>query len=75
MTKTCAIPAGGNDLLTPAVATKFAIRAKVADMKTTTLERSGLRVSHIASGTWQLGGEWGSFDEDAPVAEPSPETM
>ncbi|MET8878235.1 hypothetical protein [Nocardia sp. NPDC004604] len=44
-------------------------------MKTTTLERSGLRVSHIASSTWQPGGEWGSFDEDAPVAGPSPETM
>src|SRR4030081_1600255 len=37
-------------------------------MKTTTLGRSGLEVSRIAFGTWQLGGEWGHFDEDAAVA-------
>jgi aryl-alcohol dehydrogenase-like predicted oxidoreductase len=37
-------------------------------MKTTTLGRSGLEVSRIAFGTWQLGGEWGQFDEDAAVA-------
>jgi aryl-alcohol dehydrogenase-like predicted oxidoreductase len=37
-------------------------------MKTTTLGRSGLEVSRIAFGTWQLGGEWGSFDEDAAIA-------
>jgi aryl-alcohol dehydrogenase-like predicted oxidoreductase len=36
-------------------------------MKTTTLGRSGLRVSRIAFGTWQLGGDWGRFDEDAAV--------
>ncbi|MFF4755703.1 aldo/keto reductase [Streptomyces sp. NPDC002514] len=30
----------------------------------TTLGRSGLRVSRIAFGTWQLGGDWGSFDEE-----------
>src|SRR4030081_1266018 len=36
-------------------------------MKTTTLGRSGLHVSRIAFGTWQLGGEWGRFDEDAAV--------
>jgi aryl-alcohol dehydrogenase-like predicted oxidoreductase len=36
-------------------------------MKTTTLGRSGLHVSRIAFGTWQLGGEWGHFDEDAAV--------
>jgi aryl-alcohol dehydrogenase-like predicted oxidoreductase len=36
-------------------------------MKTTTLGRSGLHVSRIAFGTWQLGGDWGHFDEDAAV--------
>ena len=36
-------------------------------MKTTTLGRSGLQVSRIAFGTWQLGGDWGHFDEDAAV--------
>src|ERR1700676_1703875 len=36
-------------------------------MKTTTLGRSGLHVSRIAFGTWQLGGEWGHFDEDAAI--------
>jgi aryl-alcohol dehydrogenase-like predicted oxidoreductase len=30
---------------------------------TTTLGRSGLEVSRVAFGTWQLGGDWGSFDE------------
>src|SRR3979490_1852423 len=34
-------------------------------MKMATLGRSGLHVSRIAFGTWQLGGEWGRFDEDA----------
>ena len=37
-------------------------------MKNTTLGRSGLNVSRIAFGTWQLGGDWGRFDEDAAVA-------
>src|SRR3954453_21580091 len=37
-------------------------------MKTTTLGRSGLEVSRIAFGTWQLGGDWGQFDEDAAIA-------
>ena len=37
-------------------------------MKTTMLGRTGLRVSRIAFGTWQLGGEWGPFDEDVAVA-------
>lgn len=32
-------------------------------MQTTRLGRSGLEVSRIAFGTWQLGGEWGRFDE------------
>ena len=34
----------------------------------TTLGRSGLEVSRIAFGTWQLGGDWGAFDEDTAVA-------
>ena len=37
-------------------------------MKNTILGRSGLNVSRIAFGTWQLGGDWGQFDEDAAVA-------
>ena len=37
-------------------------------MKTTILGRSGLEVSQIAFGTWQLGGDWGKSDEDAAVA-------
>lgn len=32
-------------------------------MRTTTLGRTGLDVSRIAFGTWQLGGDWGGFDE------------
>jgi aryl-alcohol dehydrogenase-like predicted oxidoreductase len=36
-------------------------------MKMITLGRSGLHVSRIAFGTWQLGGEWGQFDEDAAI--------
>lgn len=34
-------------------------------MQYTTLGKTGLNVSRIAFGTWQLGGEWGSFDEKA----------
>jgi hypothetical protein len=36
-------------------------------MKTTTLGKTGLQVSRIAFGTWQLSGDWGTFDKD--VAE------
>lgn len=36
-------------------------------MRYTTLGRTGLNVSRIAFGTWQLGGEWGSFDESAAI--------
>jgi hypothetical protein len=36
-------------------------------MKTMILGRSGLRVSRIAFGTWQLGGDWGGFDEAVAV--------
>ncbi|WP_216209243.1 aldo/keto reductase [Amycolatopsis aidingensis] len=37
-------------------------------MRTTTLGRSGLNVSRIAFGTWQIGGDWGEFDEDTAIA-------
>ena len=37
-------------------------------MHTVTLGRTGLDVSPIAFGTWQLGGEWGPFDEQEAVA-------
>jgi aryl-alcohol dehydrogenase-like predicted oxidoreductase len=37
-------------------------------MKITTLGRSGLQVSRIAFGTWQLGGDWGQFEEDTAIA-------
>jgi hypothetical protein len=36
-------------------------------MKTTVLGRGKLRVSTVAFGTWQLGGEWGGFDEAAAL--------
>ena len=36
-------------------------------MRAITLGRTGLEVSRIAFGTWQLGGEWGSFDEAAAI--------
>ncbi|OZM74292.1 general stress protein [Amycolatopsis antarctica] len=32
-------------------------------MRTTTLGRSGLEVSRVALGTWQIGGDWGPFEE------------
>ncbi|MGA2970666.1 MAG: aldo/keto reductase [Acidimicrobiales bacterium] len=37
-------------------------------MKYVTLGKSELRVSRIAFGTWQLGGDWGSTDSDAAVS-------
>jgi aryl-alcohol dehydrogenase-like predicted oxidoreductase len=37
-------------------------------MDNVTLGRSGLKVSPICFGTWELGGEWGSFDEKAAIA-------
>jgi aryl-alcohol dehydrogenase-like predicted oxidoreductase len=40
----------------------------VAVMNSVTLGRTGLEVSPIAFGTWQLGGEWGEFDEQQAVA-------
>jgi hypothetical protein len=39
-----------------------------AETKTTILGRSGLEVSPIALGTWQLGPDWGSFDEREAIA-------
>ncbi|HEX4752608.1 MAG TPA: aldo/keto reductase [Solirubrobacterales bacterium] len=36
-------------------------------MRKTNLGRSGLEVSPISFGTWQLGGDWGSFDESAAI--------
>lgn len=37
-------------------------------MKTIILGKSGLEVSRVAFGTWQLGGEWGSFDPEKAKA-------
>jgi aryl-alcohol dehydrogenase-like predicted oxidoreductase len=37
-------------------------------VKTIALGATGLEVSRIAFGTWQLGGEWGAVDEDAAIA-------
>ena len=33
-----------------------------------TLGMTGIEVSPVAFGTWQLGGEWGQFDEDEGIA-------
>jgi aryl-alcohol dehydrogenase-like predicted oxidoreductase len=35
--------------------------------ETTTLGRTGLEVSRIAFGTWELGGDWGGFDEGEAI--------
>jgi aryl-alcohol dehydrogenase-like predicted oxidoreductase len=37
-------------------------------MDTVTLGMTDLKVSRIAFGAWELGGEWGSFDESAAIA-------
>lgn len=37
-------------------------------MKTVVLGRSGLEISPITLGTWQLGGDWGPVDEDTAIA-------
>lgn len=37
-------------------------------MRTIALGATGLEVSRVAFGTWQLGGDWGAFDEDDAVA-------
>jgi aryl-alcohol dehydrogenase-like predicted oxidoreductase len=36
-------------------------------MRKTTLGRTGIEVSPIAFGTWQLGGDWGNFDESEAI--------
>jgi aryl-alcohol dehydrogenase-like predicted oxidoreductase len=36
-------------------------------METVTLGVTGLKVSPIAFGAWELGGEWGSFDESEAI--------
>ena len=36
-------------------------------MQYTTLGQTGLRVSRIAFGTWQLGGDWGPTDDSAAI--------
>ncbi|MFD0920534.1 aldo/keto reductase [Saccharopolyspora rosea] len=36
-------------------------------MRYTVLGKTGLDVSRIAFGTWQLGGDWGSFDEQGAI--------
>jgi aryl-alcohol dehydrogenase-like predicted oxidoreductase len=52
----------------PESGVRRAARVSARRMRTTTLGRSGLAVSRIAFGTWQLGGDWGGFDESAVVA-------
>jgi aryl-alcohol dehydrogenase-like predicted oxidoreductase len=37
-------------------------------METVALGMTELKVSRIAYGAWELGGEWGSFDENAAIA-------
>ncbi|MFE4367679.1 aldo/keto reductase [Streptomyces sp. NPDC056835] len=36
-------------------------------MKRISLGATGLQVSRIAFGTWQIGGQWGTFDEDRAI--------
>ena len=38
-------------------------------METVTLGMTDLKVSRIAFGAWELGGEWGSFDQNQAIAE------
>ncbi|WP_028061369.1 aldo/keto reductase [Candidatus Solirubrobacter pratensis] len=37
-------------------------------MRTLTLGRTGRQVSEVGFGAWQIGGDWGSVDEDAAMA-------
>jgi aryl-alcohol dehydrogenase-like predicted oxidoreductase len=39
-------------------------------MDTVTLGMTDMKVSPIAFGTWQLGGEWGAFRGSAPLSRP-----
>jgi aryl-alcohol dehydrogenase-like predicted oxidoreductase len=45
----------------------MASKSARTEMKQIRLGRSELRVSRIAFGTWQLGGDWGATDEDAAI--------
>ncbi len=36
-------------------------------MRTTTLGRTGITASRVAFGTWQIGGDYGSFDEQQAI--------
>jgi aryl-alcohol dehydrogenase-like predicted oxidoreductase len=38
-----------------------------SEMQTTTLGMTNMEVSRIAFGTWQLGGDWGRFEEDDAI--------
>jgi aryl-alcohol dehydrogenase-like predicted oxidoreductase len=42
--------------------------SKPSSLETVRLGMTDLEVSPIAFGTWQLGGEWGQFDQDDAVA-------
>jgi aryl-alcohol dehydrogenase-like predicted oxidoreductase len=46
----------------------MAVDSKQTDVQQIRLGRSGLKVSRIAFGTWQLGGDWGATDEPAAIA-------
>src|ERR1700716_2467123 len=52
--------AGGADPSTP--------RSFEVDMNRVRLGRSDLRVSRIAFGAWELGGDWGATNESAAIA-------
>jgi aryl-alcohol dehydrogenase-like predicted oxidoreductase len=45
----------------------MATQCTPTDLQQIRLGRSGLNVSRIAFGTWQLGGEWGTTDEQAAI--------
>jgi aryl-alcohol dehydrogenase-like predicted oxidoreductase len=42
--------------------------SKPSSLETVRLGMTDLEVAAIAFGTWQLGGEWGEFDEDEAIA-------
>jgi aryl-alcohol dehydrogenase-like predicted oxidoreductase len=44
------------------------IHEKREIMDTVRLGMTGLEVTPVAFGTWQLGGDWGAFDEDQAIA-------
>jgi aryl-alcohol dehydrogenase-like predicted oxidoreductase len=45
----------------------MAAQGTQVDLRQVGLGRSGLTVSRIAFGTWQLGGDWGATDEQAAI--------